>query len=102
MAFTKFPHIYQPIQVGSMTMKNHIQFSPIVSNHADAESGRVNHELLDFVSMQAQTGAALVVTQMPGGTVDWMAVGSAVIVAGVASLGTSLAGLPELEKGDKA
>ena len=41
-----------------------------------------------------QTGAALVVTQMPGG--------SAVIVAGVASLGTSLAGLPELEKGDKA
>ena len=49
-----------------------------------------------------QTGAALVVTQMPGGTVDWMAVGSAVIVAGVASLGTSLAGLPELEKGDKA
>lgn len=60
MAFTKFPHIYQPIQVGSMTMKNRIQFSPIVSNHADAESGRVNHELLDFVSMQAQTGAALV------------------------------------------
>jgi len=41
-----------------------------------------------------QTGAALVVTQMPSGTVDWMAVGS----AGVASLGTSLAGLPELEK----
>ena len=28
-----------------------------------------------------QTGAALVVTQMPGGTVDWVAVGSAVIVA---------------------
>lgn len=49
-----------------------------------------------------QTGAALVVTQMPSGTVDWMAVGSAVIVAGVASLGTSLAGLPELEKEDNA
>lgn len=32
-----------------------------------------------------QTGAALVVTQMPGGTVDWVAVGSAAIVAGVAS-----------------
>ena len=46
--------------------------------------------------------AALVVTQMPSGTVDWMAVGSAAIVAGVASLGTSLAGLPELEKGDNA
>ena len=47
-----------------------------------------------------QTGAALVVTQLPGGTVDWVAIGSAAIVAGVASLGTSLAGLPELEKGD--
>ena len=45
-----------------------------------------------------QTGAALVVTQMPGGTVDWVAVGSAAIVAGVASLGTSLAGLPDREK----
>lgn len=60
MAFTKFPHVYQPIQVGSMTMKNRIQYSPIVSNHADVESGRVNHELLEFVSTQAQTGAALV------------------------------------------
>ena len=49
-----------------------------------------------------QTGAALVVTQMPSGTVDWMAVGSAASVAGVASLGTSLTGLPELEKGDNA
>ena len=49
-----------------------------------------------------QTGTALVVTQMPSGTVDWMAVGSAAIVAGVASLGTSLAGLPELEKEDNA
>ena len=49
-----------------------------------------------------QTGAALVVPQIPSGTVDWMAVGSAAIVAGVASLGTSLAGLPELEKGDNA
>ena len=49
------------------------------------------------VKTMCQTGAALVVTQMPGGTVDWMAVGGAAIVAGVASLGASLAGLPELE-----
>ena len=60
MARNHFPHIYQPIQVGSMTMKNRIQYSPIVSNHADVESGRVNHELLEFVSTQAQTGAGLV------------------------------------------
>lgn len=54
------------------------------------------------VKTMCQTGAALVVTQLPGGSVDWVAIGSAAIVAGVASLGTSLAGLPELEKGDKA
>ena len=45
-----------------------------------------------------QTGAALVVTQMPGGTVDWMAVGSAVIMAGVSFLNINFAILPELEK----
>ena len=48
-----------------------------------------------------QTGAALLVTQMPGGAVDWVLVGSAALLAGIASLGTSLAGLPELEKQDK-
>lgn len=48
-----------------------------------------------------QTGAALIVTQMSGGTVDWMAVGSAVIVAGVASLDTSLAGTGETVKRQK-
>ena len=45
MALNHFPHIYRPIQVGSMTMKNRIQFSPIVSNHAGAEDGRVMLEL---------------------------------------------------------
>jgi len=60
MPRNRFPHIYEPIQVGSMTMKNRIQFSPIVSNHADVETGRVGHELLEFVSMQAQTGCGLV------------------------------------------
>ena len=53
------------------------------------------------VKTMFQTGAALLVTQMPGGDVDWVSVGSAALLAGIASLGTSLAGLPELEKQDK-
>ena len=53
------------------------------------------------VKTMFQTGAALLVTQMPGGAVDWVSVGSAELLAGIASLGTSLAGLPELEKQDK-
>ena len=53
------------------------------------------------VKTMLQTGTALLVTQMPGGAVDWTAVGSAALLAGIASLGTSLAGLPELEKQGK-
>ena len=53
------------------------------------------------VKTMFQTGAALLVTQMPGGAVDWVSVGSAALLAGIASLETSLAGLPELEKQDK-
>jgi hypothetical protein len=45
-----------------------------------------------------QTGVALLVAQAPGGAIDWQAVGSTAILAGIASFGTSLAGLPELSK----
>jgi 2,4-dienoyl-CoA reductase-like NADH-dependent reductase (Old Yellow Enzyme family) len=58
MALNHYPHVYQPIQVGSMTMKNRIQYSPIVSNHAGRLSGSVTTELLEFVAAQAKTGAA--------------------------------------------
>lgn len=50
------------------------------------------------VKAMLQTGAALLVIQMPGGTVDWVSVGSAALLVGIAFLGTSVAGLPELEK----
>ena len=60
MPLNKFPHVYQPIQVGSMTMKNRIQYSPIVTNHAGYRSGEVTPQLFQFVSSQAKTGAGLV------------------------------------------
>ena len=60
MALTKFPHVYQPLQVGNMRLKNRIQYSPIVSNHAGYRSGEVTHQLLEFVSAQARTGVGLV------------------------------------------
>ena len=60
MPLNRFPHVFQPIQVGSMTMKNRIQYSPVVSNHAGYRSGSVTNELLEFVSAQAKTGAGLV------------------------------------------
>ena len=60
MAFNHFPHVYQPIEVGSMHMKNRIQFSPIVSNHAGYRDGKVTEELFQFLVGQAKTGCALV------------------------------------------
>ena len=60
MPLTKFPHVYQPIQVGNMRLKNRVQYSPIVTNHAGFRSGEVTHQLLEFVSAQAKTGVSLV------------------------------------------
>jgi hypothetical protein len=45
-----------------------------------------------------QTGAALLATQAATGAIDFNAIASAAVLAGIASLGTSLAGLPELEQ----
>lgn len=47
----------------------------------------------------AQTAVALIGTNAIGVTdVNWMAVGSAAVLAGIVSLLTSVAGIPEVEK----
>ena len=58
--FHAFPHIFQPLKVGPLTLKNRIQFAPMVSAHADAETGRVTQDLIDYIGGQARTGAALI------------------------------------------
>ncbi|MBN1630809.1 MAG: FAD-dependent oxidoreductase [Thermoleophilia bacterium] len=55
-----YPHVFQPIQVGTLTLKNRLQFSPIVSGHADALTGASNPELVEFVGAQARSGVGLV------------------------------------------
>ncbi len=46
----------------------------------------------------AQTAAATIGTSAAMGDVNWLMVGSASLLAGVLSLLTSVAGLPELEE----
>lgn len=57
--FSKYEKIFEPIQIGPMKLKNRIEFTPMVSCHADAD-GRVTSELVDYLGMQARTGASLI------------------------------------------
>ena len=59
-AVTKYPHVFRPITIGCMTLKNRIQYSPLVSNHAETLSGASNNDLLAFVGAQARSGVGLV------------------------------------------
>lgn len=48
----------------------------------------------------AQTAVAIIGTSVVMGDVNWLTVGSAALLAGILSLLTSVAGLPELKAGD--
>ena len=50
----------------------------------------------------AQTAVATIGTAAVLGEVNWLMVGSAAVLAGVLSLLTSIAGLPEVDKAEKA
>ena len=49
----------------------------------------------------AQTAVATIGTSAMLGEVNWLAVGSASVLAGILSLLTSVAGLPELKAGEQ-
>ena len=51
------------------------------------------------VKTVAQTAIATIGTSAMMGEVNWMAVGSASLLAGVVSILTSVAGLPEVQEG---
>lgn len=59
MRYNDYPDVFKPIKVGNMTLKNRIQFPPMVCCLSNAV-GEVTQEYVNFIEMQAKTGASVV------------------------------------------
>ena len=55
----KYPHLFSPIQVGPITLKNRLGFAPMVCNKCTAD-GTVTNEMVEFIYSQATTGVGYV------------------------------------------
>ncbi|MBR2522228.1 MAG: FAD-dependent oxidoreductase [Coriobacteriales bacterium] len=59
-SFNEFPHVFSPIDLGPVQLKNRIQFSPTVSAHCERVSGEVTPSMVAYIGAQARSGAGLV------------------------------------------
>lgn len=59
-SFNDFPHIFSPVKIGNLELKNRLIFSPVVSGHAGVVDGQVTEALVQFIGAQARTGVAMV------------------------------------------
>lgn len=58
----KFPHLFEPIQIGKTTVKNRIFMPPLSTNLAD--KGYVTDALVEHYSNRARGGVGLIVTEV--------------------------------------
>ncbi len=54
-----YPHVFQPLTVRGLTLKNRLEYSPTVVLKCNAD-GTMSQDMLDFMQWQARTGAAWV------------------------------------------
>jgi 2,4-dienoyl-CoA reductase-like NADH-dependent reductase (Old Yellow Enzyme family)/thioredoxin reductase len=55
-----YPHVFQPLRVRQLTLKNRLELTPFVCAQVDSEGG-VTQGLIDFIRMQARSGAGNIV-----------------------------------------
>jgi 2,4-dienoyl-CoA reductase-like NADH-dependent reductase (Old Yellow Enzyme family) len=55
----QYPNVFKPLKVGPVTLKNRLQFSPMVSCLSSV-SGEATNDYVEFIGMQARTGVGLV------------------------------------------
>lgn len=58
-SFNKYPNVFSPIKVGTMTLKNRIQFSPMICC-LQSPAGEVTTEYIEWIAQQARTGASMI------------------------------------------
>lgn len=67
-AISKYPHVFQPLKLRKTTLKNRLEFTPMVCCLSN-EQGGVTEEIVEFIGMQARTGVSQVII---GDTqIDW-------------------------------
>ena len=59
MLENRFPHVFQPLTIRGVTLKNRLQYAPTVVLKC-APNGDMTQEMLDFMKWQARTGVAYV------------------------------------------
>lgn len=59
-SFNNYPHIFSPITIRNIELKNRLVFSPVVSGHAGVVDGQVTEALVQFLGAQARSGVGMV------------------------------------------
>ena len=57
--FNNYKHVFKPLKVGGTTLKNRIEFAPMVCDFTNA-NGEATQRYADFVESQAASGVALI------------------------------------------
>ena len=55
----QYPHVFSPIKIGPVTLKNRLGFAPMVCNKCTID-GTVTDSMVEFVYSQATTGVGYV------------------------------------------
>lgn len=58
MKENRYPHVFQPLTVRGLTLKNRLQYAPTVVLKCTPD-GQVGQEMLDFMKWQASTRRGL-------------------------------------------
>jgi 7beta-hydroxy-3-oxochol-24-oyl-CoA 4-desaturase len=57
------PHLFSPIRIGGVELRNRIAMAPMATDFAD-EEGRVSQKLIDYHAARARGGAGLIITEV--------------------------------------